>query len=264
MTTVLITRLAGSIGFTPYNHASPSHNMITGERLGPYEIVALVGEGGMGRVYRARDPRLGRDVAIKVLPPQFTADPDRLRRLEQEGRAAAALNHPGILAVYDIGQTADAAPYIVSELLTGMSLRERLSQDEAIPVRKAIEFATQIARGLAAAHDKGIVHRDLKPENIFITDDGRAKILDFGLARVVSIDGAYAGISERSTRVATDAGVVLGTVGYMAPERRARRVRRAAREPQPAALGAQRRSGSRRPRVACPRGHERAAARSAA
>jgi eukaryotic-like serine/threonine-protein kinase len=192
--------------------------MLTGERLGPYEIIALVGEGGMGRVYRARDPRLGRDVAIKVLPPQFTAVPDRLRRLEQEGRAAAALNHPAILAVYDIGQTADAAPYIVSELLTGMSLRERLSQDEPIPVRKAIDYATQIARGLAAAHDKGIVHRDLKPENIFITDDGRAKILDFGLARLESLDGAGAGISDRSTRVATDAGVVLGTVGYMAPE----------------------------------------------
>jgi serine/threonine protein kinase len=192
--------------------------MLTGERLGPYEIIALVGEGGMGQVYRARDPRLGRDVAIKVLPPQFTAVPDRLRRLEQEGRAAAALNHPGILAVYDIGQTADAAPYIVSELLTGMSLRERLSQPEAISVRKAIEYATQIARGLAAAHDKGIVHRDLKPENIFITDDGRAKILDFGLARVESIDAAGVGISARSTRVATDAGVELGTVGYMAPE----------------------------------------------
>jgi eukaryotic-like serine/threonine-protein kinase len=192
--------------------------MNTGDRLGPYEIVALVGEGGMGRVYRARDPRLGREVAIKVLPPLFAADPDRLRRLEQEARAAAALNHPAILAVYDIGQSADRAPYIVSELLQGMSLRERLSHDELIPVRKAIEYAAQIARGLAAAHDKGIVHRDLKPENIFITDDGRAKILDFGLAKVSPIDGLDADASDRSTKFGTDAGTVMGTVGYMAPE----------------------------------------------
>jgi Tol biopolymer transport system component len=192
--------------------------MITADHLGPYEIVALVGEGGMGQVYRARDPRLGREVAIKVLPPQFAADPDRLRRIEQEARAAAALNHPAILAVYDIGQTPQGTPYIVSELLTGMSLRERLSNGEAVAVRKAIEYATQIAHGLAAAHDKGIIHRDLKPENLFITDDGRAKILDFGLAKVHSADGPDSGVSDRSTRLGTDAGVVLGTAGYMAPE----------------------------------------------
>jgi len=172
--------------------------MITADRLGPYEIITLVGEGGMGQVYRARDPRLGRDVAIKVLPPQFAADPDRLRRLDQEARAAASLNHHAIVAVHDIGQTPQGLPYIVSELLTGMSLRERLAHDETIPVRKAIEWATQIAHGLAAAHDKGIVHRDLKPENIFITDDGRAKILDFGLAKVHSADGADSGASKLS------------------------------------------------------------------
>ncbi len=192
--------------------------MITADHLGPYEIVSLVGEGGMGQVYRARDPRLGRDVAIKVLPPQFAADPDRLRRLEQEARAAAALNHPAILAVYDIGRTPQGPPYIVSELLTGLSLRERLSQDDALAVRKAIDYATQIAHGLAAAHDKGIVHRDLKPENIFITDDGRAKILDFGLAKVNAVDGPDHAASDRSTKLVTDAGVVLGTAGYMAPE----------------------------------------------
>ncbi|HTH02057.1 MAG TPA: protein kinase [Vicinamibacterales bacterium] len=192
--------------------------MITADRLGPYEIITLVGEGGMGQVYRARDPRLGRDVAIKVLPPQFAADPDRLRRLDQEARAAASLNHHAIVAVHDIGQTPQGLPYIVSELLTGMSLRERLAHDETIPVRKAIEWATQIAHGLAAAHDKGIVHRDLKPENIFITDDGRAKILDFGLAKVHSADGADSGASNRSTMLGTDPGLVLGTAGYMAPE----------------------------------------------
>jgi len=192
--------------------------MFTADRLGPYEIIALVGEGGMGQVYRARDPRLGRDVAIKVLPPQFAADPDRLRRLDQEARAAASLNHPAIVAVYDIGQTAQGVSYIVSELLTGMSLRERLSDDGAIPVRKAIEYATQIAHGLAAAHDKGIVHRDLKPENIFITDDGRPKILDFGLAKLHSAEGTDGGASDRSTMLGTDPGLVLGTAGYMAPE----------------------------------------------
>jgi serine/threonine protein kinase/Tol biopolymer transport system component len=192
--------------------------MITADRLGPYEIITLVGEGGMGQIYRARDPRLGRDVAIKVLPPQFAADPDRLRRLDQEARAAASLNHPAIVAVYDIGQTPQGVPYIVSELLTGTSLRERLSHGESIPVRKAIEYATQIAHGLAAAHDKGIVHRDLKPENIFITDDGRAKILDFGLAKVHPVDGPDSAAANRSTMLGTDPGLVLGTAGYMAPE----------------------------------------------
>src|SRR6185503_16671618 len=146
-------------------------SLIAGQRLGPYEIVAIIGAGGMGDVYRARDPRLGRDIAIKVLPAAFSADADRLHRFEQEARAAAALNHPNILAVHDIG-TAGDAPFIVSELLEGVTLRERL-MGGAVTVRKAVAYGVAIARGLAAAHDKGITHRDLKPENLFITTDDR-------------------------------------------------------------------------------------------
>ena len=157
-------------------------------RLGPYEIVSAIGAGGMGEVYRARDPRLRREVAIKVLPASFSSDAERLRRFEQEAHAAAALNHPNILAVYDIGQQ-DGSPYIVSELLEGQTLRDRL-RDGPLSLRKVIDFALQIARGLAAAHDRGIVHRDLKPDNIFITKDGRAKILDFGLAKLTRSDAA--------------------------------------------------------------------------
>jgi serine/threonine protein kinase len=170
----------------------------------------------MGEVYRARDPRLGRDVAIKVLPAAFAADSDRLRRFEQEARAAAALNHPNILAVYDIGMGADA-PFIVSELLEGETLRERLRSGR-IHVRKAIAYALQIARGLAAAHEKGITHRDLKPENLLVTTDDRVKILDFGLAKLTR-DPAAGSVSTVTTAPRhTEAGVVLGTVGYMAPE----------------------------------------------
>ena len=156
-------------------------SLTPGSRLGPYEIVSALGAGGMGEVYRARDPRLGRDVAIKVLPTVFSADADRLHRFEQEARAAAALNHPNILAVHDIG-TEGNAPFIVSELLEGATLRERLLAGP-VPVRKAIAYALQTTRGLAAAHEKGITHRDLKPENLFITADDRVKILDFGLAK---------------------------------------------------------------------------------
>src|SRR3712207_2503930 len=146
-------------------------------RLGRYEIRSKLGEGGMGEVYRARDPKLGRDVAIKVLPAQFSADAERLARFEQEACAAGALNHPNVLAVHDVGQH-DGAPFVVSELLEGETLREKL-RGAPLPQRKAVDYASQIARGLAAAHERGIVHRDLKPENIFITSDGRAKILDF-------------------------------------------------------------------------------------
>ena len=184
-----------------------------GTSLGPYEILGTIGAGGMGEVYRARDPRLGREVAIKILPPQFSADSERLRRFEQEARAAAALNHPNILAIYDLGQS-NGSPYIVSELLEGESLRERL-RSGPLPLRKAVDYATQMALGLAAAHDKGIVHRDLKPENLFITKDGRAKILDFGLAKLTEH------ISDAETVVHSDGttpGMVLGTVGYMSPE----------------------------------------------
>jgi serine/threonine protein kinase/Tol biopolymer transport system component len=187
-----------------------------GFRLGPYEITGALGAGGMGEVYRARDPRLGRDVAIKVLPSTLSPDAERLRRFEQEARAAAALNHPNILAVHDIG-THEGAPYIVSELLEGETLRERL-HGGALPVRKAIEYAVPIAHGLAAAHEKGIVHRDLKPENIFVTSDGRIKILDFGLAKLTEAEVTGANATLLPTTPATLPGVVLGTIGYMAPE----------------------------------------------
>src|SRR2546426_1093405 len=151
-------------------------------QLGPYKIIALIGAGGMGEVYRARDTRLLRDVALKVLPESFTTDSDRLRRFEQEARAVAALNHPNIVSVYDVG-SAGGVHYIVSELLEGEPLRQRIL-GTGMPARKTIELAVQLANGLAAAHEQGIVHRDLKPENIFITRNGRLKILDFGLAKL--------------------------------------------------------------------------------
>src|SRR5450432_4876145 len=153
-----------------------------GTRLGPYEILSPIGAGGMGEVYRARDERLKREVAIKVLPASFSADPDRLRRFEHEAQAAGVLNHPNITAVYDIGSH-EGAPYVVQELLEGETLRAELAGGRFSP-RRAIDCATQIAEGLAAAHEKGIVHRDLKPENLFVTRDGRVKILDFGLAKL--------------------------------------------------------------------------------
>jgi Tol biopolymer transport system component/predicted Ser/Thr protein kinase len=186
-----------------------------GARLGPYEIVSALGAGGMGEVYRARDARLGRDVAIKVLPSAFSAHIDRLHRFEQEARAAAALNHPNILAVYDIGTDAEV-PFIVSELLEGETLRERLNA-RPVAVRKTIQLALPIAHGLAAAHEKGITHRDLKPENVFITRDNRVKILDFGLAKLTQ-DPSAAASALTTAPSPTQPGVVLGTVGYMAPE----------------------------------------------
>ena len=141
--------------------------IVPGQKIGPYDVAGQIGAGGMGEVYKARDPRLNRDVAIKVLPATFSADPDRLQRFAQEARAAAALNHPNILAIFDIGED-KGAPYVVSELLEGETLRDRL-RSGALSIRKATDFALQIAHGLAAAHEKGIVHRDLKPENLFIT-----------------------------------------------------------------------------------------------
>jgi eukaryotic-like serine/threonine-protein kinase len=188
-----------------------------GVRLGVYEVVGLLGAGGMGEVYRARDTRLNRDVAIKVLPSDLTSDSDRMLRFEQEARAAAALNHPNILAVFDVGSH-ESVPFIVSELLEGETLREKLSHG-ALPVRKVIDIGTQLAHGLAAAHEKGIVHRDLKPENCFVTLDGHVKILDFGLAKLTQADGALAATSNLpTTPVHTQHGMVLGTLGYMAPE----------------------------------------------
>jgi Tol biopolymer transport system component len=187
-----------------------------GDRLGPYEIVALLGAGGMGEVYRAKDPRLGRDVAIKVLPAEFASDPDRLRRFEQEARAAGQLNHPNILALYDVGSH-EGSPYLVSELLEGQSLRERL-EGGPLPSRKAIEFAVQIAHGLAAAHEKGIVHRDLKPENLFVTADGHVKILDFGLAKLRPGASVSSGAPAPTVVGGTEPGYVMGTAAYMSPE----------------------------------------------
>ena len=188
-----------------------------GARLGPYEILAPLGAGGMGEVYRARDPRLGRDVAIKVLPDALRTDPERLRRFEQEARAAGALNHPNVLAVLDVG-THEGVPYVVSELLEGETLRERLRAGGLTPT-KAVECAIQIALGLAAAHEKGIVHRDLKPENLFLTRDGRVKILDFGLAKLREPAAGSEGASEVPTLAqTTEPGAILGTVGYMSPE----------------------------------------------
>ena len=202
--------------------------LAAGTRLGSYEVSTLLGAGGMGEVYRARDPRLGRDVAIKVLPAAFAADPDRLRRFEQEARAAATISHPNILVVYDVGVFHPPAPseasgfgndarpssYLVSELLDGETLAARLRRGP-LTVRRAVECVVQIAHGLAAAHEKGILHRDLKPANIFVTTDERAKILDFGLAKLTE---SPEGTGELSLLTATLPGVVLGTVGYMSPE----------------------------------------------
>ncbi len=189
-----------------------------GTKLGPYEIIAPIGAGGMGEVYRARDTRLGREVALKVLPESFSRDADRLRRFEQEARAVAALNHPNILAIHDIGEQ-NGAPFIVSELLEGNTLRAEL-QHGALSPRRASDYAVQIAQGLAAAHDKNIIHRDLKPENVFVSREGRVKILDFGLAKLATIaSGPNAeGATFTVTSSPTEAGVVMGTAGYMAPE----------------------------------------------
>jgi eukaryotic-like serine/threonine-protein kinase len=184
-----------------------------GTKLGHYQVVAAIGAGGMGEVYRARDDRLARDVAIKVLPAKVKDDPERLRRFETEARAAGGLNHPGILSVFDVGTDA-ATPYLVTELLDGASLRDKL-RDGPVSARKAIDYAIQIAQALAAAHDRGIVHRDLKPANLFVTRDGRIKILDFGIAKMA--DPASATV-RTITAGHTETGAVLGTAGYMAPE----------------------------------------------
>jgi Tol biopolymer transport system component len=187
--------------------------LASGARLGPYEILAPLGAGGMGEVYRAKDTRLGREVAIKVLPASFSQDADRLRRFEQEAKAAGVLNHPNVTIVYDIGSH-EGAPYVVQELLEGETLRSELAGGK-FSTRKAIDYAVQIAQGLAAAHEKGIVHRDLKPENLFLTKDGRVKILDFGLAKLTQLDGSA---SATNIPTATEPGLVMGTLGYMSPE----------------------------------------------
>jgi serine/threonine protein kinase len=187
---------------------------MTGRPIGPYTLLERIGAGGTGEVYRARDTTLARDVVIKVLLPAFAADADRLRRFENEARAASSLDHPNILTIYDVG-TADGSPYQVSELLDGQTLRAMLG-GRALPPAQTIEYAHQIVRGLAAAHKKGIVHRDLNPEALFITKDERVKILDFGLARLVRPE---AGLETRLPALtASEGGGVMGTVGYQAPE----------------------------------------------
>ena len=189
---------------------------LVGRTLAHYRILEQIGKGGMGVVYRAHDEVLRRDVAVKVLSPSLATDSDRLRRFEQEARAAGALNHPNILAIYDFGEH-EGSPYLVSELLEGKTLREQMV-DRAIPVRKAVDYGIQIARGLSAAHEKRIVHRDLKPENIFITADGRVKIMDFGIAKFLRPEETKGHQGETATGSRTEAGVVLGTTGYMSPE----------------------------------------------
>jgi Tol biopolymer transport system component len=192
-------------------------SLAAGDRLGPYEIVSPLGQGGMGEVFRARDPRLGRDVAIKILPPRFAADASAVARFEQEARAVAALSHPNIVGIHDVGR-ADTVAFVVTELLEGETLRDRLAKGR-LSVRKAVDIALQIAQGLAAAHAKGIIHRDIKPDNIFITSDGHAKILDFGLAKV---DRSMAS-DDTTVAAQTDPGTVLGTTGYLSPEQAAAR-----------------------------------------
>ena len=196
-----------------------------GSLLGPYEILSPIGAGGMGEVYRARDTRLGRDVAVKVLPPGFAADADRLRRFEREARTVGGLSHPNLVSLFDVG-THEGGPYLVMELLEGESLREKLT-GKPIPVKRAVEIARGVAEGLSVAHDRGVVHRDLKPENIFLTKEGRVKVLDFGLARTTEKadkadkadkSGATDETSAPTASRQTDPGTVLGTLGYMSPE----------------------------------------------
>ena len=192
--------------------------LAAGANVDGYEVLGLLGAGGMGEVYRARDPVLKRDVAIKVLPPFVARDPDRLWRFEQEAQAAAALNHPNILAVYRFG-VFEGAPYLVSELLVGETLRQQLRHGP-LSLRRAVDLGVQIAHGLAAAHDKGIVHRDLKPENLFVTREGRIKILDFGLAKLMQPQQPQPNKDDSAPTQTyeTEPGSVMGTAGYMSPE----------------------------------------------
>ncbi|HYT31630.1 MAG TPA: serine/threonine-protein kinase, partial [Thermoanaerobaculia bacterium] len=184
-----------------------------GSSIGPYEIVVRLGAGGMGEVYRARDPRLGREVAIKVLLEGAASDRDRLRRFISEAKAASALNHPNILTVHEIGET-ESGPYIVTELVEGQTVREMVVAG-ALPVSRALDIAIQTAEGIAKAHEAGIIHRDIKPENLMVTRDGYVKILDFGLAKLLRPESVETGASAAST---TKTGMIVGTAGYLSPE----------------------------------------------
>src|SRR5215212_7794925 len=191
-----------------------------GTRVGPYEVIGLLGEGGMGQVYRGRDPRLGRNIAIKVLTQDSAQDGDAIARFEREARAVAALSHPNILAIHDFGDF-EGTFFVVTELLEGKTLRQRI-EESPLTWRKAVEVGAEIAEGLAAAHAKGIIHRDLKPENIFLTTDGRVKILDFGIAQLVRAEPPPSDDVDPSSLptapLKTEPGSVIGTAGYMAPE----------------------------------------------
>src|ERR1700686_1627916 len=187
-----------------------------GSKLGSYEILAPLGAGGMGEVYKARDKKLDRDVAVKVLPQSVAADPEALARFEREAKAVAALSHPNILAIHDFGDQ-DGIAYAVMELLEGETLRGKLDAG-AIPQKQAVDYALQVAKGLSAAHEKGIVHRDLKPENLFVSKDGHLKILDFGLAKKVEAVARGKETSAPTASGHTQPGTVMGTVGYMSPE----------------------------------------------
>jgi len=186
-----------------------------GARLGPYEVIAPLGAGGMGEVYRARDTRLSREVALKVLPAEVSDDRGRLKRFEREALAASALNHPNIVTIYDIG-SADSLSYIAMERVEGSTLRELLVGGP-LSIKRILQISTQVADGLAKAHEAGIVHRDLKPENVMVTKDGLVKILDFGLAKLTG-SAAGSGSGEGSTQTGTSPGIAVGTVGYMSPE----------------------------------------------
>jgi serine/threonine protein kinase len=188
---------------------------MTGKVIGHYRVIEKIGSGAMGEVFRARDERLGRDVALKLIRPASSENPDHLRRFELEARAAAALNHPNIVAIYDVGFD-EGSPYIVCELLHGKTLRKRLAEG-ALPVSLAVDYALQIVQGLIAAHDRHIVHRDLKPENLFVTTDVRVKILDFGVAKLQPAP-EESGRSLEDLTTVTKSGAVVGTVAYMSPE----------------------------------------------
>ncbi len=185
-------------------------SLATGSQLGPYQVHALIGRGGIGEVYRAHDSRLNRNVAVKVLCPRLASDAASVARFTREARTTALLNHPNVVAVHDVGLQ-DGVPFVVSELLDGKTLREQM-QEGPLPLRTAIGYTLDIARGLAAAHRLGIVHRDLKPENIFITQDDRVKILDFGLAKCRDV------VPDDDSSTATTSGIIVGTVGYASPE----------------------------------------------
>src|SRR5262247_1573455 len=190
----------------------------TDKHLGPYEALSPLGAGGMGEVWRARDTRLAREVAVKVLPDEVSSDAGRLKRFEKEARAASALNHPNIVTIYDIG-SADSVSWIAMERVEGKTLRELLFAG-AMPTKRLLSIAAQIADGLATAHQAGIVHRDLKPENVMVTKEGRVKILDFGLAKLTGTESGE-NASRLPTETGTSPGVVLGTIGYMSPEQAA-------------------------------------------